>query len=204
MACEFAEEQEWPEVQQITPEHLEHYLAYLRQRDRWFGAQRAHAPKKLSRGYSEAQYRRLNRFFNCMVQREWIPANPLNVVPRPKLVCKVVQVQQMLDLVDPALARTPIQRFNLLQNRAVLYLLFDIPGRRGELNQYQGGMCISGVSKTTVRTPRYLIMTFRPRIRAHRQCGLAICTFHLGFSTTVAEQRRVESRQSRAGEVRRW
>ena len=50
------------------------------------------------------------------------------------------------------------------------------------LNQYQGGMCISGVSKTTARTPRYLIMTFRHRIRVHRQCGLAICTFHLGFS----------------------
>ena len=25
-------------------------------------------------------------------------------------------------------------------------------------------------------------MTFRPRIGGHRQCGLAICTFHLGFS----------------------
>ena len=54
------------------------------------------------------------------------------------------------------------------------------------LNQYQGGMCISGVLKTTPRTPRHLIMTFRPRIGVHRQCGLVICTFHLGFSLVTS------------------
>ena len=25
-------------------------------------------------------------------------------------------------------------------------------------------------------------ITFRPQLGGHRQCGLAICTFHLGFS----------------------
>ena len=26
-------------------------------------------------------------------------------------------------------------------------------------------------------------ITFRPQMGDHRQCGLAICTFHLGFSS---------------------
>ena len=50
------------------------------------------------------------------------------------------------------------------------------------LNQYQGGMCISGVLKTTERTPRRLISPCRSQMGGHRQCGPAICTFHPGFS----------------------
>ena len=51
-----------------------------------------------------------------------------------------------------------------------------------DLNQYQGGMCISGVLKTTERTPRRLISPCRSQMGGHRQCGPAICTFHPGFS----------------------
>ena len=50
------------------------------------------------------------------------------------------------------------------------------------LNQYQGGMCISGVLKTTERTPQHLISSLRPQMGGHRRCRSAICTFHLGFS----------------------
>ena len=34
----------------------------------------------------------------------------------------------------------------------------------------------------TERTPRCLISPVGPQLGRHRQCGLAICTFHLGFS----------------------
>ena len=50
------------------------------------------------------------------------------------------------------------------------------------LNQSQGGMCISGVLKTTEMTPRASSITFRPQAGGHRKARLAICTFHLGFS----------------------
>ena len=55
-------------------------------------------------------------------------------------------------------------------------------GPHPHLNQYQGGICISGVLKTTERTLQHLILLLGPNLGAHRQCGLAICTFHLGFS----------------------
>ena len=31
-----------------------------------------------------------------------------------------------------------------------------------------------------------LHITFRPQLSEHRQCGLSICTFHLGFSLGVS------------------
>ena len=46
------------------------------------------------------------------------------------------------------------------------------------LNQYQGGMCILGYR----RRPKGLRGSSGPQLGCHRQCGLAICTFHLGFS----------------------
>ena len=51
------------------------------------------------------------------------------------------------------------------------------------LNQYQGGMCISGSLTMTERTPRHLISPLSPNwVGTDSACGLAICTFHLGFS----------------------
>ena len=43
-------------------------------------------------------------------------------------------------------------------------------------------MCISGGLEDDREDSTAPHMTFRPRISGHRQCGLAICTFHLGFS----------------------
>ena len=37
MAALYAEEQGWPDVQEITTEHIEDYLIYLQDRERWFG-----------------------------------------------------------------------------------------------------------------------------------------------------------------------
>ena len=76
MAALYAEEHGWPDVQEITTEHLEEYLAYLQDRVRWFGERTYAEPRKLSRGHINAQYRRLNRFFNWLVERGYIAENP--------------------------------------------------------------------------------------------------------------------------------
>ena len=77
MAALYAEEQGWPNVQEITTEHVEDYLSYLQDRERWFGERTYAEPKKLSKGHINAQYRRLNRFFNWLVERKHIDENPL-------------------------------------------------------------------------------------------------------------------------------
>ena len=48
MAAVYAEEQGWPDVQEITTEHIEDYLSYLQDQERWFGERTYAIPKKLS------------------------------------------------------------------------------------------------------------------------------------------------------------
>lgn len=135
----FAEEQNWPSVAAITTAHIEDYLAYLQHRPLWFGEREPGSSRTASPGYINAQYRRLNRFFNWMVERGYMADNPLRFIECPKVEDRTVPTvseQQMLDLltlVDPAIARTAAHRFRLLRNRAVLFLLWDTPGRRDEI-----------------------------------------------------------------------
>ena len=139
LASLFAEEQGWPAVEHIDAFHIEEYLAYLQARHRWFEEREAGNPRKLSPGYINGQYRRLHRFFNWLVEREFVERNPLHLIKPPHLDEKTVPVvteEQMRDLLlltDPALARTRLHRFRLLRNRAVLYLLWDTPGRLEEV-----------------------------------------------------------------------
>ena len=135
----FAEEHGWPPVRGITTGHIEEYLTYLQTRPRWFGAREGDCPKKVSQGYIEAQYRRLNRFFNWLVERGHVESNPLRLIKHPHVderTIPVVSEQEMLGLltlVDPGLARTPGHRFRLVRDKAVLYMLWDTPGRLNEL-----------------------------------------------------------------------
>ena len=130
MAAVYAEEQGWPDVQEITTEHIEDYLSYLQDRERWFGERTYAEPKKLSKGHINAQYRRLNRFFNWLVERKHIDENPLDDIEPPSLDEKTVpivtedQMRDLLTLADPA------HRFRLSRDRAVLYAFWDTPGRR--------------------------------------------------------------------------
>ena len=139
MAAHYAEEQGWPDVQDITTEHLEEYLAYLQDRVRWFGERTYAEPRKLSKGHINAQYRRLNRFFNWLVERRHIDENPLSDIESPSLEEKTVpvitedQMRDLLTLADPALARTPAHRFRLVRDRAILYSFWDTPGRLSEI-----------------------------------------------------------------------
>ena len=73
------------------------------------------------------------------MERGHIYRNPLDLIPHPHVDEKVVPVVSelqkinLLRLVDPANARTETERFCIVRNRAVLYLLIDTPGRRNEL-----------------------------------------------------------------------
>ena len=139
MAAQYAEEQGWPDVQEITTEHIEDYLSYLQGRERWFGERTYAEPRKLSKGHINAQYRRLNRVFNWLVERGHSDENPLDDIEPPSLEEKTVpivtedQMRDLLTLADPAFARTPAHRFRLARDRAVLYAFWDTPGRLSEI-----------------------------------------------------------------------
>ena len=113
--------------------------AQARDRVRWFGERTYAEPRKLSKGHINAQYRRLNRFFNWLVERKHIEDNPLDDIEAPSLEEKTVpivtedQMRDLLTLADPALARTPAHRFRLVRDRAVLYPFWDTPGRLSEI-----------------------------------------------------------------------
>ena len=136
----YAEEEQWPPVGNLTTSHVEEYLTYLRERPRWFGAQGNHNPRKMSQGYIAAQYRRLNRFFGWLVERGHVDSNPLALIKPPRVDERTVptvaerQMQELLMLVDPGDARGPVDRFLRIRNRAVLFVLWDTPGRRTEIS----------------------------------------------------------------------
>jgi site-specific recombinase XerD len=135
----YSEEHDWPPVGGITTAHIEEYLTYLQSRHRWFGTREANDPQTVSQGYIEAQYRRLKRFFNWLVDRGHIETNPLNRVPPPKVDERVVPTVseddflRLLRLSDPEKARTKKERLRLTRDRAVLYVLWDTPARRNEV-----------------------------------------------------------------------
>ena len=139
MAALYAEEKGWPDVQEITTEHLEEYLSYLQDRVRWFGGWTYAEPRKLSKGHINAQYRRLNRFFNWLVERGPNDENPMLSVSAPNLEEKTVpvitadQMRDLLPLAAPVLARTSAHRFRLVCDRALLYSFWDTPGRLAEI-----------------------------------------------------------------------
>ena len=139
MAADYAEEQGWPDAPEITTEHIEDYFVYLQDRVRWFGERTYAEPWKLSKGHINAQYRRLNRSFNCLVERKHIDENPLDDIEPPSLEEKTFpvitedQMRDLLTLADPVLARTPAQRYRLVRDRAVLYASRDTPGRLSEI-----------------------------------------------------------------------
>ena len=141
MAALYAEEQGWPVVREIITDHIEDYLAYLQGRTRWFGTRQNLVPQKLSKGHINAQYRRLNRFFTWLVERGYVEVNPLHLIKPPSLDEKTVpvvsedQMRDLLILTNPALAKTPAHRFRLVRNQAVLYMLFDTPGRLAEISK---------------------------------------------------------------------
>ena len=134
----YAEAQEWPAVALLSTAHLEEYLAYLQGRPRWFGTKDTKG-KPVSQSYIETQYRRLRRFFRWMVSRGHIDKDPFDLIPHPhvdQLTIPTVpqdEAGDLLRILDPGLARNPTERYRMLRNRALLFMLWDTPARRSEI-----------------------------------------------------------------------
>ncbi len=77
---------------------------------RWLGERTDAEPRKLSKGHINAQERRLNRFFNWLVEPRHINENPLDDLEPPSLVEKTVPnvtEDHMRDLLPPLIPPTP-------------------------------------------------------------------------------------------------
>lgn len=137
LLANFADEQAWPDVADLTVSHLEEYLAYLQARPLWFGERRA-ARKRLSPATIDTHHRRLHRFFQWLMERGHIDRNPFTLIARPKVDEKVIQTvseSQVLDLLQwmDLTDATPGKRFRMFRDRAAVFLLWDTPGRLAEL-----------------------------------------------------------------------
>ena len=132
----YAEENDWPGVAGITSYHIEEYLIHLQERPKWFGAQ---GKGNLSQSYIEVQYRRIKRFCNWLTARDHIERNPLDLIKHPQVNQRTIptvsdqDIVNLLELVNPKIARSPKERFFCLRNRALLYILWDTPSRREEI-----------------------------------------------------------------------
>ena len=110
--ADFAEENDWPENNELGAGHLEQYLAWFASRPLRFGEVESIAHKTPSSGYLGAQYRRLHRFFGWLEERNHIPSNPMSLVARPKVAEKVVpilsdeEIVRILKVTDPKFAET--------------------------------------------------------------------------------------------------
>ena len=138
--ADFADEAQWPSLQDITKAHLRQYLAVLKSRPRWFG-KRESAQTPVSDSYYETHYRRIKRFFNWCIVEGYIGQNPLADIPHPKVSQRVIAIvsdqnfQKLLKLTDPNLFRSPARRFRACRDQAALWLLMDTPGRRQEITR---------------------------------------------------------------------
>ncbi|MDO8614596.1 MAG: tyrosine-type recombinase/integrase [Dehalococcoidia bacterium] len=139
LLADHAEAHGWPPVARLTTSHLEEYLAALQVRPRWFAEREKDKPRGLSQGTIETHYRRLRTFFGWLVRRGHIERNPFDLIPHPHIdevdipIVTERECRRLVQLVDPQLARTRIERFHLIRDRAALFLLLDTPGRRQEL-----------------------------------------------------------------------
>ena len=116
LLAEHAEEQDWPVIGALNSEFIEDYLAYSQTRPRWFGSRDA-AARPPSQSRIETQYRRIKRFFNWLVEMEYLARNPVAVIPHPHVNERTIPTVSMgdmanlLELVNPERARTDNERF---------------------------------------------------------------------------------------------
>ena len=90
--------------------------------------------------YIECQYRRLKQFFGWQVDRGHRDDNPLDIIPRPKVEQKMIQavtereVIALLAAIDPKKAKARADKLRRLRDRALVFMLWDTPGRRTEMS----------------------------------------------------------------------
>ena len=142
LVSSFADANDWPDCQSVTTEHIEEYLAFFQNRRLWDGKITERTP---SSAYLDGTHRRLKQFFAWQVRRGYREDNPLDLIPRPRVVEKMIapvterETMALLDAVNPRNATNPTDKFRRLRDRALLLLLVDTTGRRTELSDLRIG-----------------------------------------------------------------
>ena len=136
--ADFAEEMNWPPLEDIGKDEMRQYLVALKSRARWFDKRNV-PTAPISDSYYETQYRRIKRFFNWCVAEGYTEENPLSDIPHPKVPQRVVptvpdeDIRRLLMVSDPKLVNGPARIFRAIRDQAALWLLIDTPGRREEI-----------------------------------------------------------------------
>jgi len=113
-------------IEQITPDGLRSFLAYVRTAtDRW-GTGSSSSRKPASMATVDAYWRTLQAFFSWLVRQGYLPAgdDPVKKIPRPRVPEKIVE-DIPLPLIRRALEGCGRNEFNLARNRAIILTLLD-------------------------------------------------------------------------------
>ena len=132
----YAEEAGWADsVYDIDRNFMVEYLSFLKSRP----AVNVGASRPISDSYFQLCYRQIKSFFNWCFDQEYVPDNPLREISGPKVSKSIVSTvspkdfKKLLMATNPALVRSRARRFQAVRNQAVLWMLFDTPGRRTEI-----------------------------------------------------------------------
>ena len=119
-----SEDQAWPSVAHITTEHVEEYFSYSRTRPKYYGDRPIYGNQTLFSSCLNRIYRQLHCFWGWLAEWGTVARseNVLDGVKRFRVEERIVptlsddQVADLLSLVDPRLARAPLDTFRLLRN----------------------------------------------------------------------------------------
>ena len=145
---EYSEKNDWPILSEITNAHIVEYFAWLSQLTRWDGLRDSANSKPISASTVNSHFRRIRAFFEWASQEEqnYISRNPFGRMKAPKYIAKVISeitpeqihdLRALTDYKNPKLARTPLQKFRILRDRAALEFCIDSCTRLSEINGIQ-------------------------------------------------------------------
>ena len=145
---QYSEDNDWPLLSEITNAHIVQYFAWLSKQTRWDGLRDAANSKLISASTVNSHFRRIRAFFEWASQedQDYISRNPFGRMKAPKFLAKVIpeitpeqihNLRALTDYKNPKLARTPLQKFRILRDRAALEFCIDSCTRLSEVNGIQ-------------------------------------------------------------------
>jgi site-specific recombinase XerC len=135
---DYARQNQWPDdVNKMETRHVVPFIRAIKNApDKRRGQQ---DPKPTSDSYYDTQFSRLSAFFNWAVRNTSLKANPMDELPKPKVIQTIIPtlsqggIASLFEVTDPDKEVLRPDKFRALRNRAALSLLADTPIRRGEL-----------------------------------------------------------------------
>ena len=134
----YAKDNSFPDLPDLTIDHLRAYLFYLQNRPVAFGKRRSDK-ERISKGYFETIYSKLLRFFTWADKHLLVARNPMSGIPRPLPDAKLVELvsdenfSALLETVNPERFKTRDAHFRAIRNTSMVWLLRDTPARAHEL-----------------------------------------------------------------------